>query len=143
MKVQVTLEFEIQDDSDAGEILQLLKTRIKNFDYQNEFVSSTFITSPEKTILYKENRLEHLEQAISAFQELLEPNPSNRCIEADQLLYQHHKQARDLKKTKQDYSELESFYHELNQLKWMGEDEGWDLAIAKVREEIAKKLKQK
>lgn len=143
MKVQVTLEFEIQDNSDAGEILQLLKTRIKNFDYQNEFVSSTFITSPEKTILYKENRLEHLEQAISAFQELLESNPSNRCIEADQLLYQHNKQARDLKKNQKDYTELESFYHELNQLKWIGEDEGWDLAISKVREEIAKKLKQK
>lgn len=141
MKVQVTLEFEIPDNSDIDAIPKLLRERINNFDYQNEYVSSTFITSPEKTILYKENRLEHLEQAISAFQELLESNPSNRCIEADQLLYQHHKQARDLKKTEKAYTELESFYYELNQLKWMGEDEGWDLAIAKVREEIAKKLK--
>lgn len=141
MKIEVTLEFEIPDNSDIDVIPKLLRERINNFDYQNEYISSTFITSPEKTILYKENRLEHLEQAISAFQELLESNPSNRCIEADQLLYQHHKQSRDLKKTEKDYSELERFYHELNQLKWMGEDEGWDLAITKVREEIAKKLK--
>ena len=89
MKVEVTLQFDIPDIYKTEDILQILRERINNFDYYNEFVQYTPITKPEKSILNKIKRLEHLEQAVSAFNELLEPNSSDRSIEAEQLLAQH------------------------------------------------------
>ena len=142
MKVEVTLQFDVPDHSDLDIVAKLLRERIINFDYQKELVQYTFITKPEQSIIYKEERLEHLERAISAFNELLEPKSSDRSMEAEHLLAEHHIKARELKKIQKDYSEIEKLYHELNQLKWLGLDEGWDLAIAKVREEIAKKSKE-
>lgn len=89
MKVEVTLQFDIPDESDLDIVPKILRERINNFDYYNEFVQYSFITKPERSILYKNERLEHLERAISAFSELLEPNSSDRSIEAEQLLAQH------------------------------------------------------
>ena len=94
MKVEVTLQFEVPDDSDIDIVAPILRERVKDFDYYNELVQWTFITSPDKSILKKEERLEHLERAVSAFKELLQPK-EDRCTEADQLLVNHHKNARE------------------------------------------------
>lgn len=95
MKVEVTLQFEVPDDSDIDIVAPILRERIKDFDYYNELVQWNFITSPDKSILKKEEQLEHLERAISAFKELLQPKSEDRCIEADNLLSQHHIDARE------------------------------------------------
>lgn len=96
MKIEVTLQFEVPDDSDMGTVSQLLRDRIKDFDYHNELVQYTFITKPERSGLWKENRLEHLESVISGFQELL--NPSDRSIEADNFLDTHNRYLREQRK---------------------------------------------
>lgn len=142
MKVEITLQFDVPDNYDLDIVTKILRERIINFDYYNELVQYTFITKPERSIIYKNERLEHLERAISAFNELLEPKSSDRSTEAEHLLAEHHIKARELKNAQKNYPEMEKLYHELNQLKWIGSDEGWDLAITKVREEIAKKLKE-
>jgi inorganic pyrophosphatase/exopolyphosphatase len=95
MKVEVTLQFEVPDASDIDVVSQILRERIKDFDYYNELVQCVFITTPDKSILKKEDRLEHLERAVSAFKELLIQNPSDRSVEADQLLNTHHRNARE------------------------------------------------
>ena len=94
MKVEVTLQFEVPDNSDIDIVAPILRERVKDFDYYNELVQWNFITSPDKSILKKEERLEHLERAVSAFKELLQPKSEDRCIEANNLLSQHHQKAR-------------------------------------------------
>ena len=96
MKVEVTLQFEVPDDSDIDVVAPLLRERIKDFDYYNELVQTTFITKPERSIVYKENRLEHLERVISGLQELL-LEPSDRTIEADNFLNLHGRYFRENK----------------------------------------------
>ena len=71
MKVEVTLQFEVPKDCDLDFIIKLLKERIVNFNYKDEFVQYNFITSDKESIVYKTDRLEHLEQSISAFKELI------------------------------------------------------------------------
>lgn len=95
MKVEVTLQFDVPDGSDNDEVSSILRERIKDFDYYNELVSWIFITSPDKSIVFKDAKLEHLERAISAFRELLVPDSCDRSIEADNLLALHHRQARE------------------------------------------------
>ena len=93
MKVEVTLQFEVPDESDIEVVYQLLRERIKDFDYYNELVQYTFITRPERASLWKENRLEHLERIVSGLQELLKP--SDRSIEADNFLDTHNRYFRE------------------------------------------------
>lgn len=94
MKVEVTLQFEVPDDSDIDAVSPILRERIKDFDYKNELVQWTFITKPERSILYKDERLEQLERAISSFKELI----SNKLsIEATNLLSNHNLQVRESK----------------------------------------------
>lgn len=95
MKVEVTLQFEIPDDSTGEAVIPILRERINDFDYVNELVQFTIINRPDKSILFKDAKLEHLEQAISAFKELLLPDSCDRSIEVDNLLAQHHRQARE------------------------------------------------
>lgn len=95
MKVEVTLQFEVPDDSTAEVVIPILRERINNFDYINELVQWTLINNPEKSVIAKDLKLEHLEQSISAFKELLQPKSEDRCIEADNLLSQHHRNARE------------------------------------------------
>lgn len=95
MKVEVTLQFEVPDDSNIDVVAPMLRDRIKNFDYYNELVRWNFITSPDKSIKAKELRLEQFEQAFSAFKEMLQPKSEDRCIEANNLLAQHHQKARE------------------------------------------------
>ncbi len=95
MKVEVTLQFEVPDDSDIDIVAPILRERVKDFDYYNELVQWNFITSPDKSILKKEERLEHLERAVSAFKELLQLK-KDRSVEADQLLCNHHRNAREV-----------------------------------------------
>ena len=94
MKVEVTLQFEVPDGSDIDIVAPILRERVKDFDYYNELVQWNFITSPDKSILKKEERLEHLERAVSAFKELLQLK-EDRSVEADQLLCNHHRNARE------------------------------------------------
>ena len=93
MKVEVTLQFEVPDDSEIDVMYSILRERIKDFDYYNELVKTNFITRPERSILWKENRLEHLERVISGLQELL--LPSDRSIEADNFLNNHNNYFRE------------------------------------------------
>ena len=86
MKVEVTLQFEVPDDSDIDIVAPILRKRFKDFDYYNELVQWNFITSPDKSILKKEERLEHLEQAVSAFKELIS---DVKTQEAHNLLCNH------------------------------------------------------
>ena len=94
MKVEVTLQFEVPDDSDIFTVAPILRELVKDFGYDNKLVQWDFITSPDKSILKKEERLEHLERAVSAFKELLQLK-EDRSVEADQLLSQHHEDARE------------------------------------------------
>lgn len=87
MKVEVTLQFEVPDDSEIDAVAPLLRERIKDFDYYNELIQITFITKPERSIIYKENRLEHLERVISGFQELILEDRDDRSDEANDFLY--------------------------------------------------------
>lgn len=86
MKVEVTLQFEVPDDCELDFIPKLLKKRIVNFNYKNELVQYNFITSDEQSVIYKTDRLEHLEQAVSAFKELLS---GVKTQEAHNLLSNH------------------------------------------------------
>ena len=94
MKVEVTLQFDVPDDSDIFTVAPILRELVKDFGYDNKLVQWDFITSPDKSILKKEERLEHLERAVSAFKELLQLK-EDRSVEADQLLSQHHEDARE------------------------------------------------
>ena len=89
MKVEVTLQFDVPDDSDIDVVAPLLRERIKDFDYYNELVQTAFITKPERSILYKENRLEHLERVVSGLQELILEDKDKRSTEANDFLYSH------------------------------------------------------
>ena len=95
MKVEVTLQFEVPDDSDINVVAPILRERIKDFDYYNELVQWNFITSPDKSIKVKEINLGQFERAISAFKEMLQPKSEDRCIEVNNLLNQHHQNARE------------------------------------------------
>lgn len=95
MKVEVTLQFEVPDDSPNEVIIPILRERINNFDYINELVQWVLINNPDKSIIAKDIKLEHLERAVSAFKELLQPKSEDRSIEADNLLSQHHRNARE------------------------------------------------
>lgn len=94
MKVEVTLQFDVPDDSDIFTVVPILRELVKDFGYDNKLVQWDFITSPDKSILKKEERLEHLERAVSAFKELLQLK-EDRSVEADQLLSRHHEDARE------------------------------------------------
>ena len=94
MKVEVTLQFEVPDDSDIFTVVPILRELVKDFGYDNKLVQWDFITSPDKSILKKEERLEHLERAVSAFKELLQLK-EDRSVEADQLLSRQHEDARE------------------------------------------------
>lgn len=94
MKVEVTLQFEVPEDSDLEYVAELLRTRIKDFNYKEELVKTIYITKPERSILAKDARLEHLERSVSAFKELLLPE-IDRSTEASMLLEQHHQLARE------------------------------------------------
>ena len=71
MKVEVTLQFEVPEGCELDFIPKLLKERIVDFNYKDELVQYNFITSKTQSITYKTDRLEHLEQAVSAFKEFL------------------------------------------------------------------------
>lgn len=86
MKVEVTLQFEIPEDSELDFIQKLLKERIANFNYKDELVQYNFITSEAQSIIYKTDRLEHLEQVVSAFKELIS---DVKTQEAHNLLSNH------------------------------------------------------
>lgn len=92
MKVEVTLQFEVPDDSDLDIVPKILKEIMPEFDYKSDLVQYTFITKPEQSILYKEDRLEHLERVISVLQELLS---AERSIDANNCLSNHSKYFRD------------------------------------------------
>ena len=74
MKVEVTLQFELPDNSTAEEVIPILRERINNFDYINELVQWVLINNPDKSIIAKDLRLEHLEQTISAVPTLVQDN---------------------------------------------------------------------
>ena len=86
MKVEVTLQFEVPEDCELDFIPKLLKERIVDFNYKDELVKYNFITSDEQSIAYKTDRLEHLEQAVSAFKELIS---DVKTQEAHNLLCNH------------------------------------------------------
>jgi hypothetical protein len=93
MKVEVILQFDVPDDSDIDILPKLLRDRINNFDYHNELVQTCFITRPEKSLLYKEERLEYLERVVSGLKELL--YLENRSIDADNFLSTHNRYLRE------------------------------------------------
>lgn len=77
MKIEITLQFDVPDDCDLDYPLKILKDRIKDFNYKRDFVQSNFITSPERSILVRDERLEHLERTVSSIKnknELLNRN---------------------------------------------------------------------
>lgn len=94
MKVEVTLQFEVPDEADIDAVAPIIRERVKDFNYEKEFVQVNFVTSPEQSILKKQDRLEHLEQAVSGFKELL-LDKYDRSTEADNFLYTHNKYFRE------------------------------------------------
>ena len=48
MKVEVTLQFEVDEDCDLDTVHQIVKDRIKDFNYKEEFVQWNYII-PGKT----------------------------------------------------------------------------------------------
>ena len=86
MKVEVTLQFEVPEGCELDFIPKLLKERIVDFNYKDELVQYNLITSETQSIVYKIDRLEHLEQAVSAFKELIS---DVKTQEAHNLLGNH------------------------------------------------------
>ena len=70
MKVEVTLQFEVDEDCDLDTVHQIVKDRIKNFNYKEEFVQWNYII-PGKTqgFIATQERLNQLENAIEVFNE--------------------------------------------------------------------------
>ena len=95
LDIEVTLKFQIPDDENfMDSIYNILKERIKDFDYKKDLVQTTIITDPTKSVVYKDDRLELLERAISLFKESLLPT-ADQTIETSNALNNHHKQARE------------------------------------------------
>lgn len=73
MKVEVTLQFEVDDNCELETVHRILKERVKDFNYKEEFVQWNYII-PGKTmgIIETQDKLRDLEIAANVFKESLD-----------------------------------------------------------------------
>lgn len=95
-EIEITFKFMVPENNVEvhKDVAEFLRTKINNYDYYNELVRFQVLKNSQDGILYKLDRLEQLERAISLNKESLLP-VDEQSVETTIALDNHNKQARE------------------------------------------------